>query len=180
MGLWAAPALATSVLLIATGSAKALHPNTAAVGLPLIRTQRRATTTNRVVGVIEVVVGLAGVVIGSRLIDAVTAALFVGFGVVSLVGVRSQAPTCGCVGKTDTPPTMAHVAMSAIFAGVAAVAAAVGDRSSLLAVASRHSTAIDIGLIVSSLAVSWLAWTVLSLGRLHPRPEGRVTGRPAT
>jgi hypothetical protein len=175
MGLWAAPTLAASVLLIATGSVKALRPSAGAAVVPFLQSPRNAVTANRVVGVAEVSVGLAGVAIGSRLVDAVTAALFVVFGIVAVVGVRSEVPTCGCVGKTDTPPTVAHVAMCVIFASVTAVAAIAGDRSSLLAVASRHSTAVDIGLVASSVAVCWLAWAVLSLGQLSHQPTRRVT-----
>jgi hypothetical protein len=135
---------------------------------------------NRFVGLLEVAVGTAGVVIGNRPVEVVTAALFAGFGIVSLVGVRSQASSCGCIGKIDTPPTVAHIAMSVMFASLAAMAAVADDRSSLLAVASGHSTAIDVGLVVSAIAVTWLAWTVLSLGRLRRPSSRRVAGRPAT
>jgi hypothetical protein len=180
MGVWAAPTLAASVLLIATGSAKALRPSAGAPGLPFLESPRGAVAANLLVGVVEITVGFAGIAIGDRVVDAVTAALFVVFGLVTLIGLRSGVPSCGCVGRTDTPPTAAHVVMCVTFASVAAFAAIAGDRSSVLAVASRHSMAVDVGLIAGSFAVGWLAWTVLSLGRLAPQRTRRAASWSAS
>ena len=52
--------------------------------------------------------------------------LFAAFVVVAL---RSGAPisSCGCFGKADTPPSVVHVVLDLLFAGVATAAAFTGD-----------------------------------------------------
>ena len=46
-----------------------------------------------------------------------------------VVALRRDAPiaSCGCFGKVDTPPSVVHVVLDLLFAGVAAAAAFTGD-----------------------------------------------------
>lgn len=110
-----------SVVLIVTGVAKLVRPTDVekalrALGLPAIR------GTGLVIGLAEVVVGSAALFFQPA--RAVQAVFYAVFAVWVLVALRRDIPlaSCGCLGRDDTPPTVAHVVLNAAGALVSAFA----------------------------------------------------------
>ena len=121
------------MLLAVGGGAKAVRPRDTAqaltaVGLrfPRVLPPRVAV---RVGGAIEVVIGVAALLVGGPVLCALVAASYVAFTGFVVVALRTGAPisSCGCFGKADTPPSVVHVVLDLLFAGVATAAAFTGD-----------------------------------------------------
>jgi hypothetical protein len=109
-----APYLAATVLLGAAGISKAARPaDTAnalrAAGLPAGR------LIVRVGAGAEVVLAAAALVAPGPLTGSMVAAAYVAFAVFVTVAVRRGWPlaSCGCFGRPDTPPTLAHAVLNA-------------------------------------------------------------------
>lgn len=116
-------AVATAVLALG-GVLKMLEPaDTAhaltALGLP----GGRALV--RIGGALEAVVAIGALVTGDAVLAAIVAASYVAFAVVVAIALRSGKPisSCGCLGKIDTPPSLVHVTVDLMCAGVATAAA---------------------------------------------------------
>ena len=116
-------AIATAVLALG-GALKAFDPaDTAhaltALGLPGGR------VLVRVGGAIEAVVAIGALVTGNAVLAAMVAASYLVFAVIVAIALRSGKPisSCGCLGRIDTPPSLVHVGVDLVCAGVAAAAA---------------------------------------------------------
>lgn len=110
-------------VLVAAGASKVLDPSSTgatlgALGLP------GGTTAARVLGGIEVVLGMAGLAVGGRAVAVGVAAAYAAFAVIVAVARRRELPSCGCFGARSAPPSPVHVAVNVVSAVVAAVAAA--------------------------------------------------------
>lgn len=111
-------------VLAVGGVAKLRAPETTvpmleALGLP------GRTVLARVLGATEVTLGLATYLVGGPVLAGLTAAVFVVF-TFTLVRLRGQgdaAVSCGCFGRSSTPPTLVHLAVDATAATVASAAA---------------------------------------------------------
>jgi len=125
----AAPYLAAAALLVVAGAPKVVDP------MPLVRALRStglraplpvARALVRALAVGEVVVGIAAVLVPGRVTAALVCAAYLGFtGFVGLALSRGGVlESCGCFGKADTPPTRAHLAVTALLAVAAAALAA--------------------------------------------------------
>jgi hypothetical protein len=116
------PFLAACALLAVAGTGKLRHPVHAraaarALGLP---GGRRAL---RILGAIEIVVALAGLVIGG-VAAGVVAVTYGALAVAALLLWRRAPETpCGCIGASTAPASGAHVAVNAGATGAAMVAA---------------------------------------------------------
>jgi hypothetical protein len=124
MTVLAGPFAIAAAVLALGGALKAMDPADTAhaltnLGLPGGR------TLVRVGGAIEVAVAIGALVTGNAVLIAIVAASYVVFAVVVLVALRSGKPlsSCGCLGKIDTPPSLVHVGIDLVSAGVAAAAA---------------------------------------------------------
>lgn len=133
------PVHAAAGLLVLAGALKAVDP------LPLVRATRSAGLrvsrhAVRAVAVLEVVIGLAALLDGSRasaLAVAASYAVFTGF--VLLARARGGVlASCGCFGKADLRPTRTHAVLTA---GLAAAAATGAPGAVPLAAASLVTTA---------------------------------------
>lgn len=124
----ATPYLAGGLLLVVAGLAKAREP------LSLVRALRAAglrvrapllARWVRVLAVGEAGLGSLALVSGSSVAAVGVAASYVGFTAFVLRALRSGSPlaSCGCFGKTDTPPTAGHAAATAALALAAVLAA---------------------------------------------------------
>ena len=158
----AGPFLAAAVLLVAAGAAKLVDP------LPLVRALRSArlpggATLVRALALGEVVLGLAAVLVGSRLTAIGVALSYAGFtGFVLLARRRGGVlASCGCFGKADTPPTTTHVVTTGALAVVAAAVAVrpLGNLPDLLGVSPGGG----LPLLVVTAAVAVTTYLVLSL-----------------
>jgi hypothetical protein len=123
-----APYLAAGLLLVAAGWAKTLAP------LSLVRALRAAglrvrapllARWVRVLAAAEAGLGLVAVVHPSRVVAAAVALSYLGFTLFVLRALRSGSPlaSCGCFGRTDTPPTPGHAAVTALLAVATALVA---------------------------------------------------------
>lgn len=162
--LLAGPYLAACGLLIAAGLPKLRDPlplvrALRSVGLPIGRTIGLASATTRLIAAAEVVLGVVAVVRPTHLTATLVAAAYLAFtGFVALALTRGGVvSSCGCFGKPDTPPTRAHLLVTALLAGVAA-ATAVGPPTRLLTA--------DLAQLVTAayaVLVAYLAWLVIAV-----------------
>jgi hypothetical protein len=122
LGAWAAAAV-----LAYAGGAKLLDPTMTAgalraMGLPssplLVRPGAAA----------ELALGIGAVVVGGALLWGLVAASYVAFAAFVALALASGRPigSCGCIGRADTPPTIAHVVVDLAAAALAGAYAAVG------------------------------------------------------
>jgi len=77
---------------------------------------------------VELVLGVAALVIGGAVTWALVAASYLAFAVFVGAALRSGKPvgSCGCFGREDTPPHIVHVVLDLALAGAAVGAAATG------------------------------------------------------
>jgi hypothetical protein len=129
----AGPFAIAAVLLAVGGALKAVRPRDTAqalgaVGLkfPSLFPARAAV---RVGGVVEVVIGVGGLLTGGPVFAGLVAVSYLAFAAFVFVALRTGAPisSCGCFGKVDTPPSVVHIAINLAAAAVAIGAAIVGD-----------------------------------------------------
>ncbi|MDT7572307.1 MAG: hypothetical protein QOE05_2481 [Actinomycetota bacterium] len=157
-----APYLAAALLLVAAGAAKTIEP------LSLVRALRAAglrvrapllARWVRLFAAVEGVVGIAAVVRPGPLTATAVAISYAGFTAFVLRALRSGSPlaSCGCFGKTDTPPTPGHAAVTAALA-IAAALVAVGPAASL-----------DVALLVVSGVLAYLTYVMLAVLPLTSR-----------
>jgi len=121
-GAWAAAAV-----LAYAGGAKLLDPTMTvgalrAMGLParpwLVRLGAAA----------ELALGVAAVVAGGAVLWGLVAASYVAFALFVAVALATGRPigSCGCFGRSDTPPSIGHVALTALAALAAGAYAGAG------------------------------------------------------
>jgi len=118
---------AAGLLLLGAGGAKIIDPDRtvgalAALGRPVRPLVVRLGATG------EAVVGAAALVVGGRASAALVGASFAAFAAFVAVALRSGRPigTCGCFGRADTPPRVAHVALDLVFAAAGVAGAVLG------------------------------------------------------
>ena len=114
-----------SVLLIVTGAAKIVRPHDLTkalvdLGLP------RVPAAGLMVGIVEVAIGLGALLFSPALIAQ--GVLYAAFAVWVLVALRGDVPiaSCGCLGRDDTPPTIAHIVLN-VLGAVLSFGAVSGD-----------------------------------------------------
>ena len=151
-----APYLAAALLLVAAGLAKAVEPLSLVRALRAAGLRVRAPLLARWVRVLaagEALLGAVAVVRPGPLVAVAVALSYAGFTAFVLRALRSGSPlaSCGCFGKTDTPPTPGHAAITALLA-IAAGLVAVGSAASL-----------DISLVVVSGVLAYLVYVMLAV-----------------
>jgi hypothetical protein len=151
-----APYLAGGLLLLAAGVAKTIEPLSLVRALRAAGLRVRAPLLARWVrggALLEAVLGLVAVVHPSRPIAVAVALSYLGFTAFVLRALRSGSPlaSCGCFGKTDTPPTPGHAAVTALIA-VAALLVATGSTARL-----------DLPLVVVSAVLAYVTYVALAV-----------------
>jgi hypothetical protein len=157
-----APYLAAALLLVAAGVTKAIEP------LSLVRALRAAglrvrapllARWVRVFAVVEALLGVLAVVRPGPLVAACVAISYAGFTAFVIRALRSGSPlaSCGCFGKTDTPPTRGHAVVTAVLA-LAAGLVAVGDAAPL-----------NVSLVTVSGVLAYLTYVMLAVLPLTSR-----------
>lgn len=122
--LLSGPFLAISILLVVAGVMKLRRPAFTAGALRALHLPAGESLV-RLLGLAEIVVGSGAVVTGARPWAVAVGSFYIGFGIFVLLALRSDAPiaTCGCFGSPDTPPSVGHVVLNSVSAGVALLAA---------------------------------------------------------
>ncbi|MBK5307076.1 MAG: hypothetical protein JJD92_10345 [Frankiaceae bacterium] len=151
-----APYLAGALLLIVAGVAKVHEPLSLVRALRAAGLRVRAPLLARWVRIgaaLEALLGLAALVHPGRIVALGVALSYAGFSVFVLRALRSGSPlaSCGCFGKTDTPPTPGHVAVTAALAVAA------------LVVARGSAPAVDLPLAVVSAVLAYVTYVALAV-----------------
>jgi len=85
----------------------------------------------RLMGFAEVVIGLVAALTGSAIAMGFVGSAYVTFVFIVLAAMKAktQIQSCGCFGKTDTPPSLIHLGANSVFAVVALASAFKGAES---------------------------------------------------
>lgn len=162
MPTWGGPLVAAAVLLVLAAVPKIGYPDDTAralrsTGLP------GTTTLVRGLAVAELAIGAYALLIGDRFSAILVAASYLGFsGFVLLARSRKGVvSSCGCFGKSDTPPTIAHVVVTTLLAGGAG-GAAIAPIGSVFGLADEPARAVALLLLTGiCVALAYLALAVL-------------------
>lgn len=154
------PYLAAAGLLVLAGAPKLVDP------MPLVRAMRSARLPTsrplvRALAGVEVALGAAALVAPSRGTAAAVCVSYLAFsGFVALVLRRDGVlGSCGCFGRPDTPPTVAHLAVTLLLAVAAgALAIAPPDRAVWSSVTGEH-----VALVGFAALLAWLAYLVMAV-----------------
>jgi hypothetical protein len=115
-----------SALLALAGGLKVARPDPASRALRSLRLPATPGLV-RLLGLGELLVAFATLVIGGTGAFALQAACYAAFVVVAAVfWRRGELPSCGCFGEVESPPSLVHVAVTALGAALSAVAAVNG------------------------------------------------------
>ena len=124
------PVLIGAWLLLGSGAAKLVRPTSTVRALRIVaRALRRSVEVRsnavRLLGVIELLVGLAVLTSSWSGGSWAESALYGGFTVFVLAALATGAPlqSCGCFGSSDTAPSLLHVALNSAIAASALGAA---------------------------------------------------------
>ena len=157
-------------VLAAGGVAKLVGPEATVPMLRALGLPARPVVA-RLLGALEVVVGVAALLFGGRLLAGAVAVLFAAFTVAVLrLRAGGEAVSCGCFGRSSAPPTLVHVAVDAVASAIA-VAAVVVDAPGLLDL-RESSPAAGVPLIGLTALAVWLTVAVLTV-----LPEALVAAR---
>jgi len=171
----------TAVVLVASGIGKAIHPNATHRALTTAGIWRRTPRmAARILAAVEIAVGLAAIARPGPLPAILVALVYLAFAafIWFLLTRRKGATSCGCMGKSDLPPTWLHLELNLAAAAVALVASFM-MRSSLPAVL-RY-----IGPLYGTLYAIGVGCSMLTLHALISSPHSlklnrsRVPVRPA-
>jgi hypothetical protein len=144
----AGPYLAAAALLVVAGVPKVADP------MPLVRALRSTGLPAgrplvRAIALGEVLVGAAALALPGRGTAALVGLAYLGFtGFVGLALARGGVlESCGCFGKADTPPTRAHLAVTALLALAAGALAVAPPEAPVWTAATltRPATSVLIG-----------------------------------
>jgi MYXO-CTERM domain-containing protein len=173
MQVWAPVMLSCAALLIVSAVPKITHPGPTITALRAVGAGWVGPGQVRLLSAVEIVAGGFAIVSGGRWADAAVAALYLGFSMFLARALRTPAASCGCAGRDDTPPSVAHLVMTAMFALAAVAAIVAGGQTGVLTL-TRHAgvapAAVALGF---ALTTTWLGWSILTLA--SPMPSHRST-----
>lgn len=151
----AGPFFAAALLLVVAGGLKVARPRSAAhamrtAGLP------GTAFLGRLLGVVEIVIAVAAIVVGGRVAAALVALCYVGFAcfVVQLRRRAGAHADCGCFGAEESPASPVHVVLNLVLAAVA-LASVVWPTDGIADVLA-DSPAAGVPFVGFTLLLSWL------------------------
>jgi hypothetical protein len=163
MATWAGVTLACAALLVVSGIPKLRNPGSTVTAMRSVGAHRTNAAGARLLTLVELAVGATAIAVGGRWADAALSGVYLGFSLFLIVALRRNAPSCGCAGRVDTPPTLAHLAMTVMFAAASGAAAVIGRSTGLLAIIQASRPTQSITLFGYAAAVTCLSWTLLNL-----------------
>lgn len=151
-----APYLAGAVLLAVAGLVKVREPLSLVRALRAAGLRVRAPLLARWVragAAAEAALGTAALVRPGPVLALGVAVSYAGFTAFVLRALRSGSPlaSCGCFGKSDTPPTAGHAVVTALLAIAAAL------------VAAGSSAVVDLPLLIVSAVLAFLTYVGLAV-----------------
>jgi hypothetical protein len=120
MDFLAGPFMIAAAVLALAGVRKLLDPGSTQGALREMGLPWRGPVVPAM-AVAEILTGVWALIEGSRGSATLLALWYVAFAVFVVVALRRETPlsSCGCIGRPDTPPTIAHVLVNVLFALVA-------------------------------------------------------------
>lgn len=165
---------AIAALVVAVGgAAKLLSPEPTADALAALGGPSNPLVA-RVLGAAEITLGASALAYGGPMLAALLAAAYAAFAAFVLVARRNGGvASCGCFGRSDTPPSLLHVGVNLVGAGVATVASLAGlpDLTDVLA----DQPAVGVPFVLAVLTGSFLVYALLTVV-----PEVIAASPPAT
>lgn len=172
MHMWAGVMLSCAALLVVSGIPKLWRPQGTVIALRSVGVARMGAGAARALTTSEILIGVVAIAVGGRWADAGVAILYFGFSVFLVVALRRSAVSCGCTGRADTPPTVAHLVMTAVFAACSVAAVVSGGETGVMAVVHATDSARSITLFCYTAMVTWFGWAILNLASLaQPRTQ---------
>lgn len=164
---------AIAALVVAVGgAAKLLAPEPTADALAALGGPH-SLLVPRAMGIAEVLLGGAAVAYGGRILAGLVAAAFVAFaGFVVLARRHGGVASCGCFGRVSTPPSLLHVIVNLVCAGVAGAGVVAGVPALPDIVPDQPGAGVP--LVVVVLTGTWLVYAVLTVV-----PEVLAAGQPS-
>jgi hypothetical protein len=164
VALTLSPAFATvAALLVLAGVAKVRRPGPAsdAAATLLARPLPRLNGAIRVLGAVEIALGLVCLLAPGRAVAALLAGVYLLFAAVVL-GLRRVSASCGCFGEDLAPAGLLHAGLDIAAAAVAAAAAIAGP-AALPELLDRPAGEAAVALLAVAGAVyaAWAAFTLL-------------------
>src|SRR3954447_9350867 len=159
MGAWTAPLLIAGALLAIAGAPKTLDPTNTIGALRSVGV-RVPPVTVRLFGAVETALGIATLVAGARPLAVLVAVSYAGFSAFILVALSKggAVSSCGCVSRADTPPTRAHLAVTAGLALTSLLAAVAGADG----LASMSWSVTTVMALAFAILGGWLVWLVFT------------------
>jgi len=104
------PTLAVLVLLALAGGMKVASPDLTSGALRAARLPHGRSAV-RVLGLVEVTIGVSAIVLGTSIMAFGAATFYAGFAWFVIHALRHRLPiaSCGCFGAAETPPSINHV-----------------------------------------------------------------------
>ena len=132
MGIWSGPFLIAASLLAVAGMAKVVDPTMTVGALRGIGLRIPALGV-RILGALEAALAIVAAVTGAPAFAMGVAASYLAFTLFVIVAQARRLPigTCGCFGKTDTPPSWIHVGVN-LAAATSAIAVASNNGNGIL------------------------------------------------
>jgi hypothetical protein len=168
----AGPWVVVSGLLLLGGALKVARPGDTARALEAVGLPGSGTLV-RLGGVGEVAIAAGALATGARFFAVLMAASYVAFLVFVIATLRKETPlsSCGCFGKEDTPPTLIHVCVNLVAAGVAVAAAITRPPSLASVVADQPGWGIPF-LLLAAVGVYLAFLALTTLPRVLAAPLG--------
>jgi hypothetical protein len=159
----AGPVVVVAALLALAGGLKVIRPAPTAGALRAMRLPSSLPIV-RLLGLGEVVIGIAAAITFARPLLVLLAAAYLAFAAFVTAALSANTPlqSCGCFGRTDTPPSNVHVALNLASAGAAFAAALTGTPGLDVTLSDQPWNAIPFVLLVGvSVYLCVLITTVL-------------------
>jgi hypothetical protein len=116
------PFFAAAGLVAVSGMAKLRHPGSATRALASLRLPSGPWTA-RVIGLVELAIGAWCLFAPGRAATVSLGLLYGAFAVFLAVLMRAGGASCGCLGRKEAPPSLAHIVLNVAAASVAAIVA---------------------------------------------------------
>jgi hypothetical protein len=155
--------LAASALLVLAAVPKLAAPRSTIVALRTVGLVWVGRKTVRSLAALELTAAIGAIVVGGRPVDGVVALFYASFSAFLVLALRRPDASCGCTGRDDTPPTIAHLLMTLLFAAGVSAATATGGHTGLLTLSRRgHPGEVLVAGGFAALA-AWLGWAILTV-----------------
>jgi hypothetical protein len=145
----AGPVVVVAALLALAGGLKVIRPAPTAGALRAMRLPSSLPIV-RLLGLGEVAIGIAAAITFAPPLLVLLAAAYLAFAAFVSAALSANTPlqSCGCFGRTDTPPSNVHVALNLASAGAAFAAALTGTSGLDVTLSDQPWNAIPFVLLV--------------------------------